>query len=156
NPESVCVGPDGRVYVSVIGEFDKEGDGSVVVIDKGKAVPFVEGLDDPKGLVAFGPWLFVADRTKGYMIERDGKKSVLADTKAFDPAPRFLNDLAVDEGGTLYVSDTGDLKGNGGAVYRINIARNPRGVVTGVKVTLVADVKKAPALKAPNGLCMDS
>src|SRR4051794_26160005 len=84
NPESVCVGPDGRVYVSVVGELDKEGDGGIVVIDKGKAVPFVEGLDDPKGLVAFQQSLFVADRTKVYVIDRDGKKTVLADTKAFD------------------------------------------------------------------------
>ena len=53
NPESVCVGPDGRVYVTVIGEFDKDGDGGVVVVDDGKAVPFATGLDDPKGMVAF-------------------------------------------------------------------------------------------------------
>ncbi len=29
NPESVAVGADGRVYVTVIGEFDKDGDGAV-------------------------------------------------------------------------------------------------------------------------------
>ena len=56
--------PDGKVYVSVIGEFDKPGDGAVVRIEDGKVVPFANGLDDPKGLVAFQQWLFVADRDK--------------------------------------------------------------------------------------------
>src|SRR5262245_35321431 len=52
-PESVCVGPhDKRIYVSVMGEVGKDGDGSVAVIGKdGKAVPFATGLDDPKGMV---------------------------------------------------------------------------------------------------------
>ena len=45
-PESVVVGPDGRIYVSEIGEFDKDGDGSVAVIADGKAVTFCEGLDE--------------------------------------------------------------------------------------------------------------
>src|SRR5579883_1222422 len=64
NPVSVAVGPGGKIYVSVVGEFDTPGDGSVVQIENGKAVPVVTGLDDPKGLVAFGPWLFVADRDR--------------------------------------------------------------------------------------------
>lgn len=32
NPESVAVAPDGKVYVSIIGEAGKDGDGSVAVI----------------------------------------------------------------------------------------------------------------------------
>ena len=71
NPESVAIGPDGRIYVSVIGEFDKDGDGSVVVIKDGKAVPFCEGLDDPKGLVAFQQFLYVADK-KQVLDDKDG------------------------------------------------------------------------------------
>jgi glucose/arabinose dehydrogenase len=147
NPESVCVGADGRVYVTVIGEFDKDGDGGVMVIDGDKAVPFATGLDDPKGLVAFKDALFVADKKRVVRIDKKGKVTVLADEKAFPVPPVFLNDVAVDEQGTLFVSDSGDLKGSGGAIFRID----PKG-----KVTLVADAKKNPAIKTPNGLWHDS
>ena len=52
NPESVCVAPNGLIYVTEIGEFGKDGDGKVTVIKEGKALAFVTGLDDPKGIVA--------------------------------------------------------------------------------------------------------
>lgn len=147
NPESVCVGPGGRIYVTCIGEFDKDGDGSVVVIENGKAKPFVEGLDDPKGIVAFQQNLFVADKKRVVRIGPTGKLVVVADQKAFPIPPIFLNDIAADEYGGLYVSDSGDLKGAGGAIFRID----QKG-----KVTLVADPKKTPELKTPNGLLHDS
>jgi glucose/arabinose dehydrogenase len=147
NPASACVGPDGRVYVTVIGELDQDGDGALLVLDGDRAVPFATGLDDPKGMVAFKDRLFVADKKRVVRIDRKGKVTVLADAKAFPVAPVFLSDLAVDEQGTLFVSDSGDLKGAGGAIFRID----PKG-----KVTLVADVKKNPAVKTPNGLWHDS
>ena len=62
-PESVAIGPDGKMYVSVIGG-DKDGDGSIVRIDNGKAVTVVPGLDDPKGIAFFQKWLFIADKTE--------------------------------------------------------------------------------------------
>src|SRR5438309_1853945 len=74
NPESVAVGGDGRVYVSVIGEFGKDGDGAVMVIDKDRAVPFAKGLDDPKGLAAWQQWLFVADKTRVWRIDTKDPK----------------------------------------------------------------------------------
>jgi glucose/arabinose dehydrogenase len=147
NPESVCVGLGGKIYVTVIGEFDKDGDGSVVLIDGNKAVPFATGLDDPKGIVSFQANLFVADKKKVVRIDQKGKVTVVADEKAFPIPPLFLNDIAVDEYGGLYVSDSGDLKGGGGAIFRID----QKG-----KVTLVADSTKAPVLKTPNGLLHDS
>jgi glucose/arabinose dehydrogenase len=148
NPESVAVSPDGRIFISVIGEFDKDGDGAILELKGGKAVPFVPNLNDPKGLVAFQQWLFVTDKDRVLRVElKNGKASVLADAKAFPIPPKFLNDPCVDENGILYVSDSGDLKGSGGAIFRID----PKG-----KVTLIADGKKTPALKAPNGLAMDS
>lgn len=147
NPESCCVGLDGRVYVTCIGEFDKDGDGSVMVIDSGKAKPFAEGLDDPKGMVSFRQFLFVADKKRILRIDPKGKVSVLAAAEKFPIPPLFLNDLAVDEYGTLYVSDSGDLKGEGGAIFRIT---------QNGQVSLIADAKKAPILKTPNGLLHDS
>ena len=146
NPESVAIGPDGRTYISEIGEFGKDGDGRIMVIVNGKAVPFATGLDDPKGMVAWGNSLFVTDKKRVWRIDRKGKAHVFAAEKAFPAPPLFLNDITVDENGILYVSDSGDLAGEGGAIYRIF----PNG-----KVTLVTNAKKAPLLKVPNGLVMD-
>jgi len=146
NPESVAVGVDGRIYVTTIGEFGKDGDGAVMVIVDGKAVPFTTGLDDPKGLVAWRDLLFTADKQRVWKIDRKGKATVFAAAEAFPKPPLFLNDIEVDENGVLYVSDSGDLQGKGGAIYRID----PKG-----KVKLVTDADRVPALKAPNGLAMD-
>jgi len=146
NPESVAVGSDGRIYVTEIGEFGKDGDGRVMVIVKGKAVPFATGLDDPKGMVAWQKWLFVTDNKRVWRIDLTGKAKVFAAAEAFPTPPLFLNDIAVDEQGILYVSDSGDLQGGGVAIYRID----PRG-----KVALVTNAKRAPALKLPNGLVLD-
>jgi glucose/arabinose dehydrogenase len=146
NPESVAVGPDGRIYISEIGEFGKDGDGRIMVIVNGKAVPFATGLDDPKGMVAWANWLFVTDKKRVWRIDRKGKAEVFAAEKAFPTPPLFLNDITVDERGVFYVSDSGNLEGEGGAIYRIF----PNG-----KVTLVTNNKKAPLLKVPNGLVMD-
>src|SRR5687768_16985435 len=83
SPESVCVGLGGKVYVTEIGEFDKDGDGRVLLIQGDKAVPFTEGLDDPKGIVAFQKFLFVADKTKVLKIDEKGKATVFAAAEAF-------------------------------------------------------------------------
>ncbi|HEY2787539.1 MAG TPA: PQQ-dependent sugar dehydrogenase [Fimbriiglobus sp.] len=153
NPQSVCTGLDGRTYVSQVGVVGKAGDGSVVVIDKGKVVPFATGLDDPKGLVAFGRFLFVADGDKVLRIDRAGKVNVYAAADKFPTKPVFLVDLAVDESGTLYVSDPGNPDGTGAAIYKLTAAG--RGNVSLGKVTLVADAKTVPGLQSPDGLVMD-
>ena len=76
NPESVAIGADGTIYVSTIGKFDTDGDGEVVAIKDGKVVSFAMGLDDPKGLVAFQQWLFVADKTRVLRIDLKTKKKI--------------------------------------------------------------------------------
>ena len=146
-PESVVVGFGGKIYVTEIGEFDKDGDGAVVLIQDGKAVPFATGLDDPKGMVAYREWLFVADKTRVWKVDAKGNKTVFAAAEAFPTKPLFLNDIALDaETGTLFVSDSGDLAGKYGAIYRID----PKG-----KVTTVLDQKMFPAMHTPNGLATD-
>lgn len=146
NPESVAIGPDGKPYVSLIGEFDQDGDGSIVVFDAGKPKTFAAGLDDPKGLAVLDGSFVVADKKRVLRIDRQGRSSVLAAKEAFPREPKFLNDVVVDDAGNVYVSDSGDLKGNDGAVFRIA----PDG-----RVTLVTDAQKAPSLKGPNGLLVD-
>jgi glucose/arabinose dehydrogenase len=148
NPESVALGADGRVYVSTIGEFNKDGDGAVMVVQDGKTTPFAAGLDDPKGLAAVPDGFFVADKTRIVRIDRKGKTDVLVAAEAFPEKPKFLNDLVVDpESGLLYVSDSGDFQGGGSAVYRVD----PKSK----KVTAVIDKRRLSSLHTANGLAMD-
>ena len=97
NPESVAVGPGNRIYVTDIGEFDKDGDGGVFVIDKGKAVPVRQRADDPKGIVAL-PELALRHRQDRVLQDRrqgQGRRCFAA-ADAFPTPPLFLNDIAVD------------------------------------------------------------
>ncbi|HYH67896.1 MAG TPA: PQQ-dependent sugar dehydrogenase [Urbifossiella sp.] len=148
NPESVVVLPDGKTFVTEIGEFGKDGDGKVTLVANGKATPFVDGLDDPKGIAFFAKWLFVTDNTRVLRIDVASKKlDVFAPTNAFPVPPQFLNDVVVDpESGMVYVTDSGDRKGAGGAVYRIT----PQGLVT-----TVVNTDNLKGLHTPNGLAMD-
>jgi glucose/arabinose dehydrogenase len=136
---SVAVGPGGKVYVTA--------GGAVLVIRDGKAVPFAEGLAEPAGMATFADALFVADKDRIWRIDRAGKARVLAAATAFPSPPRSLVGLTADEMGQLYVTDAGDGKGEGAAVYRVHFQ-------TG-RAALVSDAKRAPALKSPRGIVMD-
>ena len=145
-PESVVQAKDGRIFVSEIGEFGKDGDGQITFIDTaGKVAVFASNLDDPKGLAIIGQHLYVADKTKVLKITPDGKSSVFVPATAFASMPQFLNDLEADPQGNLYVSDSGDLK-SGGAIYKIT----PDG-----KANLLINEAKDARIKAPNGLLAD-
>ncbi|HWB13625.1 MAG TPA: PQQ-dependent sugar dehydrogenase [Pirellulales bacterium] len=146
NPESVAIGWDGQIFVTAIGEFDKDGDGAVLVVSDNAAKPFAEGLDDPKGIVFTNDLLFVADKQRIWRIDAKGTATVFVSAERFPSKPKFLNDLCADEQGTLYVSDSGDLKGSGGAVFRVS----PTG-----SVKLVTDSSRTKGLNAPNGLACD-
>ncbi|MFO0797671.1 MAG: PQQ-dependent sugar dehydrogenase [Gemmataceae bacterium] len=148
NPESVVVLPDGKTFVTEIGEFGKDGDGKVTLVANGKATTFVDGLDDPKGIAFFAKWLFVTDNTRVLRIDVASKKlDIFAPANAFPVQPQFLNDIVVDpESGMVYVSDSGDRKGGGGAVYRIT----QQGLVS-----TVVNTDTLKGLNIPNGLAMD-
>ena len=149
-PESVVQAKDGKIYVSEINGFGQDGDGQITVIENGQARILVKGLDDPKGLAIIGQSLYVADNKRVLKVDLTGAKQaqvqVFAAATAFPEMPLFLNDLEPDIAGNLYVSDSGDLKGVGGAIYKIN----PQG-----KVTLVINSKQDARILAPNGLLMD-
>lgn len=151
-PESVAVGmtipkqfPVFTVVVSEIGEFGKDGDGRVTKINGAEKIVLADGLDDPKGLVFVGDQLFVADKTKVWRVGPKGGKELFVATEAFPAPPKFLNDLEADAAGNLYVTDSGDLKGGAGAVYRI---------ATDGKVSTVVDATN-PKVRTPNGLLVD-
>ena len=148
NPESAIVGTDGRIYVSEIGEFNKDGDGKITVIGaSGAPKLFAKGFDDPKGLAARKDWLFVTDKTRIWKIDGQGHASVFVKATDFPQPPVFLNDLAFDSHGNLYVSDTGDIKNGGkGAIFKIT---------SHGKVSLVISEAQDPAIKSPNGLLFE-
>lgn len=148
-PESVVQAKDGRIYVTEINEFGKDGDGQVSVVDRnGKVSVFATGLDDPKGITIIGEYLYVADKNRIMKIDRAGNSSVFVTAEQFPSKPLFLNDLEADPLGNLYVSDSGDIlgKGGGGAIYRIT----PDG-----KVKLLINDQLDARIKAPNGLLAD-
>jgi glucose/arabinose dehydrogenase len=138
NLRSVATGPGGKIYVAAGGE--------VLVIRDGKAVPFAGGLGEPAGMATIFNMLYVADRDRVWRIDGTGKARVLAAAAAFPSPPHSLGGLAVDEMGVLYVTDAGDGKGNGAAIYRVD----QRG-----RVAVVCDTKRAPGLKSPRGIVMD-
>jgi gluconolactonase len=148
SPESAIVGPDGRIYVSEIGEFGKDGDGKITVLDKsGQPKVFASGFDDPKGLAVWKHWIFVTDKTRIWKIDGEGRASVFAKTSAFPQPPLFLNDATFDSRGNLYVSDTGDIQNGGkGAIFKVT----PNG-----KVSLVVSEAQNPRIKSPNGLLLE-
>ena len=152
NPESVVADKAGRVYVSEIGEFDKDGDGQITVIEAdGKRRVLAKGLNDPKGLALIGRDLYVADKNRILRVAQDGTWVVLADQAAFPVPPVFLNDLEPDfTGKYLYVSDSGDIfnqGGTSGAIYRVVLA-------TG-KIETIINHHQDARIQAPNGLWMD-
>ena len=142
SPESVAQDAKGNIYVSEIGEFNKDGDGKITRISiDGKLSTFASGMDDPKGLTFSGKSLFVTDKNRILKVEPNGKWIVFGSTMAFPQTPVFLNDSVSDEMGNLYVSDSGNLK-SGGAIYKIAPDK---------KITLVLD-ENTPEILAPNGL----
>jgi len=149
-PESVVQATDGRVFVSEINGFGVDGDGQISVIEAGQVKLFAKGLDDPKGLAIIGQSLYVADNKRILKLALSGPKQgqaeVFAAAAAFPVTPLFLNDLEADLAGNLYVSDSGDLKGKGGAVYQINAQGQVRLLING---------QQDNRILAPNGLLMD-
>jgi gluconolactonase len=141
-PESVAEGPDGYIYVSEIGERDKDGDGKISKIDKkGNITPFAKGLYDPKGIVFYNKKLYVTDRDVIVEVNTDGSWSVFGSTMAFPKTPVFLNDIDVDSNGNFYITDTGNFE-SGGIVFKMNLAGD---------ITVLFD-ETTENIKAPNGV----
>lgn len=112
NPESVCRGFGGKLYVTVMNTPDTPGDGVIKIIEGDELRVFATGLDEPKGMAFTGDHLITADVTRVWKIDAEGRATVLADADAFPFPPRFLNDVALaPDGRSVYVSDTGDVPG---------------------------------------------
>lgn len=116
-PESVLFDAANKVlYVSNIDgqPGGKDGKGSVgkVGLD-GKiiAVEWISGLNAPKGMGLYKNKLYVSDLNEVVVI--DIKKGTITE-KITVPDAVFLNDITIDNKGTIYVSDSRTLK-----VYKI-------------------------------------
>jgi hypothetical protein len=140
-PESALPVPgEGFAYVSNVAgnPTDKDGNGfiSKVSLADGKviALEWAKGLDAPKGLALAGGKLYTADIDK--LVEIDPASGQIF-TKHEAPGAVFLNDIAVDAQGNVYVSDS-----SASTIWRL----------AGGKFEKWID---DPALKFPNGLYVD-
>jgi glucose/arabinose dehydrogenase len=146
NPTAIYVAPDGKVYIAVAGETDKDG-GVILRLEGKKLVTFATGLGLPAGgIVSREEWLYVTGKQQVWRVDKQGKASVYVAPEAFPGPPYRLSGIDVDEKGNLYVADSGNEKGEGASVYRID----DKG-----KVTTVADRNSAAELRSPVGVVMD-
>ncbi|GEM_PF-1617483 len=150
-PESVAVGPDGRYYVSNIGGNGVPEDGSIKAISGNPfdgtvtVTDVATGLNDPTGTVFVGTRLFVVDDDRVWQIETTGdmagEKNVFLPPDRFPGGTGMLNDIAADEDGHLFISDT-----NRGIIFAANLDG---------EVTLFLDAGPANPLRMPNGVIVD-
>jgi DNA-binding beta-propeller fold protein YncE len=144
-PESVAVGPDGNYYVSNLGNLNAIGDGKVSKVtfegNETRVSDFVTGLD-AAGAAFFENSLYVVD-TKGiWKIELTGQANLWLPLEKFPVPPSLLNDLAFDNAGNLYISDT-----NRSLIFRVTREGH---------VTVFLDPSTVPGLNGPNGLIFDA
>jgi hypothetical protein len=146
-PESIAIGPGGKVYVSETGEYDKANDGYISILEGNKLRRFATGLDDPHGIKWYKDHLFVSDNM-GFVWRIDGQGAVekFVDATDFPRKITNFNDIEVDGDGNLYISDSGDWEGGGGAIYRIGQDK---------KITPVITQDDDVRVVSPNGLLMD-
>lgn len=108
-PESVL--PDLKQHILYVSNIDgqpadKDGKGGISILhDDGTMfkADFVKGLNAPKGLGMYKNLLYVADLTEVVEIDRT-TGTILK--KIPVPGAVFLNDIAVNHNGIVYVSDT--------------------------------------------------
>lgn len=123
------------IYASLIGNREA-GDGSIATINlDGEIInkTFISGLNDPKGIAITTDKLYVSDVTD--LVEADLKTGKVI-KKYTLPSIAFLNDVAIDRNGNIFVSDTRtseiyklDTNGNLSLWLANSILDNPNGLL---------------------------
>lgn len=93
------------IYASLIGN-EEAGDGSIATVGPDGTLinkTFVSGLNDPKGIAITNDKLYVSDVTE--LVEADLATGAVLNKYTLE-GPQFLNDVAIDDAGNVYVSDT--------------------------------------------------
>jgi sugar lactone lactonase YvrE len=120
-PESALFDPSKQiVYISNInGEYlAKDGNGFISTIKTNgeiDSLKWVEGLDNPQGLGLYKNKLYVADINRVVQINTNTAK--IENVFVVDSA-KFLNDIATDTNGDIYISDC-----FGNKIYKISDGR---------------------------------
>lgn len=138
------------IYASLIGNRE-DGDGSVATVNtNGKLInkTFVEDLNDPKGIAITADRLFVSDNTE--LVEADLATGNIIEKHTADGI-QFLNDVAIDATGNVYVSDTRtseiyklDTEGNFTLWLADDALDNPNGLLIQDNTMYVASWGSAP------------
>ncbi|MFN6971844.1 MAG: SMP-30/gluconolactonase/LRE family protein [Rheinheimera sp.] len=110
-PESVLFGTDATAQTLFVSEIDgqstaADGQGGIALLNPDGSIRqhnWLRGLNAPKGLASFQGKLYVADLTELVVIDIKTAKVL---EKISAPDSVFLNDVAVDPQGTVYISDT--------------------------------------------------
>jgi gluconolactonase len=146
-PESIAIGAGGTVYVSETGEYEKANDGYISILENGQLKRFATGLDDPHGIKWYRDHLFVADNMGiVWRIDSKGNPERFVDATDFPRKITNFNDLEIDASGNLYISDSGDWEGRGGAIYRVGQDK---------KISVILTDEDDWRLVSPNGLLLD-
>ncbi len=106
------------------------------------------GLNDPHGIVFWKDAIYSADnRSQVWRVGLDGTVKKIADAGQFPRKVTNFNDIAIDTAnGDLYVSDSGDWEGGGGAIFK---------VTQDGAVSTVLTIDEQVQLVSPNGLALD-
>jgi len=110
-PESVLLGTVAKSPTLFVSEIEGQGTaadglGGIALLNADGSIRqqnWLRGLNAPKGLASFQGKLYVADLTELVVIDIESAKVL---EKISAPDSVFLNDVAVDSKGMVYVSDT--------------------------------------------------
>jgi sugar lactone lactonase YvrE len=136
---------DGNGFIAVV-PADSTGAATKVLVQGGKNSA---NLDAPKGLALVGDTLWVADIDHMRAFNRR-TGAPIADIDLSTQKATFLNDIAVDGSGTIYVTDTGIAIDKKGAMSHPGIDQIFK--ITGRTAIAI----KADSLDWPNGIAWDS
>ncbi|HET9728152.1 MAG TPA: SMP-30/gluconolactonase/LRE family protein, partial [Acidimicrobiia bacterium] len=135
----------GNGFIAVV-RADSTGSATKVLVQGGKNGA---KLDGPKGLALVGDTLWVADIDHVRAFNRR-TGAPIADIDLLREHATFLNDVAVDSSGTIYVTDTGIAIDKKGAMSHPGVDRIFR-IKGRTAVGITAD-----SLDWPNGITWDS